>query len=148
MENYRIDKDGSIWSNLSNKYLKPQKTKNGYLRVELQGKKYLIHRLVAEKYIPNPNNLPCVNHKDFNRANNNVENLEWCSYEYNSNYSGCVEAMANSHKKPVNQFTLEGELVKTWDSAAEASRELGITGVYRGANGTRKTVGGFIWKYV
>ena len=148
MENYIINKDGSIWSNLSNKFLKPEKTANGYLRIILQGERYLIHRLVAEKYLPNPNNLPCVNHINHIRDDNRVENLEWCDYKYNNKYSNCVEAMAKSHKKQVKQLTLDGELIKIWDSAAEASKELGISGVYRGANGTRKTVGGFRWEYV
>lgn len=148
MENYIINKDGTVWSNLSNKYLKPEQLKNGYLRVELQGKKYLVHRLVADTYIPNPDNLPCVNHKDHNRANNDVSNLEWCSYEYNNSYSNCVDAMANSHKKPVKQLTKDGQLIKVWDCAADAEKALGIKHIYRGANGTRKTVGGYKWEYI
>lgn len=69
---------------------KPSKLPKGYLRVSLckngEIKYYSIHRLVAEAFIPNENNYPCVNHKDCNTSNNNVENLEWMTYEENNSY--------------------------------------------------------------
>ena len=69
---------------------KPSKLPKGYLRVSLckngEIKYYSIHRLVAEEFIPNENNYPCVNHKDCNTSNNNVENLEWMTYEENNSY--------------------------------------------------------------
>ena len=145
---YAITENGQVYSYYSKRFLKQEIAKNGYARVYLDGKHYLTHRLVAEAYIPNPENLPCVNHKNHDRADNRASNLEWCSYQYNNKYSNCIEAMAASHKKPVKQLTLGGELIKVWDSAADADKGLGITGVYRGANGTRKTVGGFRWEYV
>ena len=52
-----------------------------------------IHRLIAEAFIPNPNNLPVVNHKDENKLNSSIDNLEWCTYEYNRNYGTCIERM-------------------------------------------------------
>lgn len=74
--------------------LTPKDKGDGYLRVifsvneiSCKIKNVLVHRLVAEAFIPNPNNLPCVNHKDENKANNSVENLEWCTYSYNVRYS-------------------------------------------------------------
>ena len=78
MEDYNIKRNGTIFSEKSNKYLKPYNNKKGYLQVNIKCKSCRVHRLVAEKFIPNPNDLPCVNHKDGNRHNNNVENLEWC----------------------------------------------------------------------
>ena len=72
------------------KIFKPQTKKNGYLQIQLskngKQKHYKVHRLVALTYIANPNNYPCVNHKDENKLNNHVSNLEWCTYEYNTNY--------------------------------------------------------------
>ena len=72
------------------KILKPQTKKDGYLQIQLskngKQKHYKVHRLVALTYIANPNNYPCVNHKDENKSNNHVSNLEWCTYEYNTNY--------------------------------------------------------------
>ena len=80
---------------IKEKILKPSVGKQGYLSVVLckDGKVYgrLIHRLVAQAFIPNPDNLPCVNHKDENPQNNNVTNIEWCSYRYNNCYKGRIE---------------------------------------------------------
>lgn len=66
-------------------------------------KKISIHRLVAEKYIPNPNKFPCVNHKDKNRANNRVENLEWCNHQYNNEYS-CAKQYLIENVKTKERF--------------------------------------------
>lgn len=71
--------------------LKPYETGNGYLRVELQSKPFKLHRLVAQAFIPNPDNLPFVNHKDENPKNNMVDNLEWCDNKYNINYGTTQE---------------------------------------------------------
>lgn len=86
--NYWIDTSGNVFSVKRNKYKKTVKKDDGYIRVGLnkngKEKKYYIHRLVALTYIPNPNNLPCVNHKNCIRDDNRVENLEWCSHLYNN----------------------------------------------------------------
>lgn len=87
---YLVYEDGRIWSNKTNKFLKPAYTRAGYASVELFGyngrKRFLIHRLVANVYIPNPNHYPQINHKDENPKNNHVNNLEWCTARYNMNY--------------------------------------------------------------
>lgn len=102
----------------------------GYPQVNLykNGKAYLrrVHRLVAIAFIPNPDNLPMINHKDENPCNNVVDNLEWCDAKYNVNYGGGNEKRALSHSKPVLQYSLTGQLIKEWHSATEAARELGF----------------------
>lgn len=77
-----------------------------YLAVNLRSKKFSIHRLVATMFIPNPENLPCVNHKDENKHNNNADNLEWCTVEYNNTY-GTARQRTSETKKGVPIFTDE-----------------------------------------
>ena len=89
-EDYLISNQGTVYSLKSKKVMSPHKMKTGYLRITFSkgNKKYsfYIHRLVASAFIPNPNNLPQVNHRDENKANNSVSNLEWCDSSYNVNY--------------------------------------------------------------
>lgn len=108
-----------------------------------------IHRLVAEHFIPNPQMLPQVNHKDENKDNNCVGNLEWCTNVYNCNYGTHNERLRQSLSKRLNQYDLENNFIRTWFNSGEASNALKID---RGhivdcCNGKRKTSGGFIWKY-
>lgn len=92
-EDYYISKCGKIYSTLANKELKFDKSCNGYCKVKLMDRRLgkfitlLVHRLVAIQFIPNPNNLPEVNHKDGNKTNNSVYNLEWCTSEYNHRHA-------------------------------------------------------------
>ena len=86
---YMVSNLGRIYSTRNKKILKQNKNR-GYVSVQLckngKRKRYSIHRLVAQAFIPNPDSLPCINHKDENKANNHVDNLEWCTAEYNNNY--------------------------------------------------------------
>lgn len=89
---YTISSDGKVFSIRSGKYLKPRLSMDGYERVALcrgrsYRREYRVHRLVAEAFIDNPNNLPQVNHKDFDVRNNCLENLEWCTNKENAHYS-------------------------------------------------------------
>ena len=104
---YEIFDNGTVFSHFSNKFLKSNVSSNGYASVELfnekGSKRLLVHILVADAYIPNPDNLPCVNHKDEVCSNNNAENLEWCTHKYNSNYGTCkekIKKIASYH--PIN----------------------------------------------
>lgn len=90
---YVIFSDGRVWSKYTNKFLK-QFVVNGYLKVRIKNKLVSVHRLVAEAFIPNPNNLPQVNHKDENKLNNDVSNLEWCDAKYNSSYGTRAERLS------------------------------------------------------
>jgi hypothetical protein len=92
----------------------------GYKVVNLNGKTVLVHRLVAEAFIPNPEGLPCINHIDEIKDNNCADNLEWCDYSYNLNYNGhnaCKKIMA----------VKEDGTVEHYESLKDASDALGIT---------------------
>jgi len=91
-DKYKISSEGEVWSNYLNSYLKPCKDKKGYLVVYLSVNHTIkntkkIHRLVAEYFIPNPENLPQVNHIDGDKTNNKVSNLEWCSNKQNNEHA-------------------------------------------------------------
>lgn len=140
--------------------LKTEKNINGYLRIQLwkssEVKKVSIHRLVAQAFIPNPNNLPQVNHKDEDKTNNHVENLEWCDGKYNTNYGTAIqrntEKRLNSPKlsKPVLQIDLEtNQIISKYPSEIEAARQLNINqgGISNCCRGKCKTAYGYKWKY-
>ena len=137
--------------------LKPYKTAEGYLVVRLQTNDKpvtrKIHRLVAEAFINNPNNLPCVNHLDENRSNNTITNLEWCTVIDNNNHGTRKEKLSKISGIKVAQYDLTGKLIKIWDSLSQASQSFGtkttsnIGRVCKGKPG-RKTYRGYIWKYV
>ena len=107
---YAVTSCGKVWSYRNEKFLKPKVNNDGYLRVNLykdrKAKTYTIHRLVAEAYIPNTDNLPQINHKDENKTNNCLQNPEWCDSKYNANYGTHIEKMSNSLKKPILQYDL------------------------------------------
>ena len=120
-------------------YRKPQliKPRNHglYLSVVLSNgdrtrKCILVHRLVATAFLPNPNNLPFINHKDENGKNNYVDNLEWCTQKYNCNYGTHNARMAKTlsdtayQKRKVVQLTLDGKYIATFDSIKSASQKV------------------------
>ena len=136
------------------KILKSRKDRGGYLRVSLSKegkvKTFKVHRLVAQAFIPNPNNLPQVNHKDEDKQNNCVENLEWCNRSYNCNYGSRNERMAKSKSIPILQFSKTGEFIRKWDSAMQVERELGFNhgSISKCLKGKKyKLVGGYKWRY-
>ena len=146
---YQVTSCGKVWSYKSGKFLKPVKDKVGYSIVGLhkdgEQKKYYIHRLVAMTYIPNPDNLPQVNHKDENKENNALPNLEWCDQKYNINYGSHNKRMAKSLSKPV----FCEELNRKFDGARIAARELGLdqSHITQCCKGKQKTTGGYHWRY-
>ena len=148
------------------------KYSNGYYFVCLSKdnvqKQIMVHRLVAQAFIPNPHNYPCVNHKDENKQNNFVwvnedgtvdlekSNLEWCTHQYNDNYGSrpkrLSEKLINNNKlsKRIQQYTLEGLFIKEYPSGMDIKRKLGFdsTCISRVCNGYREQAYGYIWKYV
>lgn len=127
--------------------------KTGYVNVRLSknGKAYdrSVHRLVGIAFIPNPNNYPCINHKDGNRANNNVENLEWCTYQYNNTYNGARDRAGASSGTPVEQYTTDGVFVARYRSINFAAKTLHMSpgDLSQHLRGRQKTYAGHIWKY-
>lgn len=147
---YAITSCGKVWSYRRKKFLKPGVNKNGYLYVNLwkdgQGKMYKVHRLVAEAYLPNPENLPQVNHKDENKSNNCLQNLEWCDNKYNCNYGTRNERRSDKLKKTVIQYDLDGNFIKEWKSATDVGKEV-QGNIVKCLKGRYKTAYGYIWKY-
>ena len=153
--------------------MKLDKNKYGYLYICLfkngVKKHFRVHRLVAKTFIPNPHNLPEVNHKDENCINNfvyinedgtvNLEksNIEWCTTEYNHNYGTHNERIAASNRgkynkntsKQVFQYDLDNNLINIFPSGKEVQRQLGFdqSAISACCLGKRNTCGGFKWKY-
>ena len=146
----------SRWGNyrlLNGKLIKGYKNKNGYCLITLWNKQisktYLLHRLVAETFLSNPDNLPQINHKDENKSNNQVENLEWCTAKYNSNYGTHVERSTAPKRKTVYQYSIDGQFIREWSSSMEIQRQLSFSQAHITdcCNGKRKTAYGYKWSY-
>jgi hypothetical protein len=187
LERTIIYKDGSKHL-YKEKILKPSNDKDGYLLIGLHKDNkcqvFRVHRLVALAFIPNPENLPIINHKNEIKTDNRVENLEFCSARYNVTYNDAhikrgenlkgkfkgennpfygkhhtdesKKKIGKAHKgrispnrKPILQYTLDMVLIRDWDSATTASKELNINlgHITECCRGERNKCGGFIWKY-
>ena len=148
--NYSISEDGEI-RNSKGKIIKGEISNNGYRRVSLSNndvkhKKMSVHRLVAETYIPNPHNYPEVNHKNENKLDNHVSNLEWCSTLDNLNHSHVIEKASVAKFRTVKCVTTG----KIYNSIKEAAEELGLyhSNIVACCNGRRATCGGLEWEYL
>lgn len=133
--------------------LKPD-TARGYERVTLfrdgMRHRFQVHRLVADAFIPNPDDLPFVNHKDENKANNRVENLEWCTHLYNSNYGTRNSRISERVSRKVAQLTKDGTVVRIWDSMTEAARETGahLSEISKCCKRPEYTAAGYGWRKI
>lgn len=152
---YQVSTDGLVRTSHMGlwKILSLGRKRHGYYSVLLhkEGKRknMLVHRLVAKAFIPNPNNYPYINHKDENPSNNHVENLEWCTAEYNINYGTCKERIANSNSKPILKYDLDGNFICEYKSLAEAERIEGIdhATISLSCSGRVSYQCGYIWIY-
>lgn len=160
---YRITKSGKVYSLRQGNTLKPLSVvldSSGYPIVKLYRdgnyKTIAVHRLVADTFINNPNNLECINHKDENKQNNSVSNLEWCTKSYNNCYGnkaikiGLKLQDSNPNKKKVNQLDDNGIIINTYKSIRDAARNLGNirmdANIINGIKTHRKRYG-FYWEY-
>ena len=171
---YMINREGQVKSNLTNKILKPSRLKTSYMCVGLRkdGKSYTVrlHRLLAKAFIPNIENKPHIDHINGVREDNRLENLRWCTNKENQNFelarinnSNALKGKKQSKEsvekraktlqksigKKVNQFTLDGSFIRSFNSFNEAAR---ITGVWEASIrncciGKYQHAGGYIWKF-
>lgn len=150
----KVKNTKSSYRIIKEKILSCGKSSNGYCYIILckkqNRKPFRIHRLVAEAFIPNPNNYLEVNHKDENKLNNKADNLEWCNHKYNINYGNLIKKNAKKHKKKVMQYTKNNVFIKEYSSLKEASNKIGInsSSIIRCCKGKQKTCGGYIWRYM
>lgn len=147
---YQVSNTGRV-KNVSrnNKELRPVRYSNGYLVVNLSGQRIGVHRLVAMAFIPNPEGLPQINHKNEIKTDNRVENLEWCDSKYNNNYGLRTQKASVSRSKPVKQLSKDGKLINVYYGIHEAGRRTNIDyrHIHRAIKGERKTAGGYKWEY-
>ena len=152
--NYEVNQLGEIRHKKRQKILKPRDNNGGYQYVnfKINGKNtnFAVHRIVANAFIPNPNGYTEVNHKDYNKKNNCVDNLEWVSSSQNKQHSYLKQQNKKSRGKAVNQYTKEGIFLKTFDSVSDAAKELGccVAAISNCCLGRTKTSQGFRWSFV
>ena len=156
---YQVSNLGRVRSLGHDKYhpgrmLKPGKDRNGYLFVNLykngEPKHCSIHRLVAIAFIPNPDNLPEVNHINEKKQDCRVENLSWVSRIQNCCHGSRTQRSAEKHSKRVAQYTLDGTLVAVYPSTHEAARQTDFkqSSISACCCEKLKTYKGYIWKYI
>ena len=149
---YQVTSDGKVIS--ANGEKSTEISRRGYKRVSLwkhgKGRHFSVHRLVASAFIPNPSGFEMVNHKDGNKLNNDVSNLEWCDASHNMKHA-YKNALIDVKTTKVIQYTLNFEKVREWESIKEACETLGLNHAnvvtVCGQKTNRKQCGGFIWRY-
>lgn len=137
--------------------IKPKEHPRGYYGISLwkEGKQsqFLVHRLVAQAFIPNENDMPDINHRNENKTDNRADNLEWCDKEYNNNYGQHHEKHNSAigwYMRSVIQLSSDGETIATYPSVSEAARSIGVSAkaIRLCISGKNKKCGGYRWKYL
>ena len=151
---YSVSNFGRVKSNYANKerILKPYLNKDGYLKVDIRHGDYRksmsVHRLVAIAFIPNPDNLEQINHKDEDKTNNCIDNLGWCTIDYNCNYGTRNERKAIGCQKNIFSVDRDG-VITHYDSVLQASQILHLekTAISKVLTNKTKTAGEMLWFY-
>lgn len=172
---YLINRDGEIWSTLTNKKIKPAKHKSGYMLVGLRknniSRTCKLHRLIAKAFIPNPDNKPFIDHINGVRDDNRIENLRWCTNQENKSFplarlhnrecrigipqskealEARTKVFQDKYGKQVAQYTIDGKLIKVFQSINEASRYYKIKPsiISLCCRGENHNAGGFVWRFI
>lgn len=153
-DRYLVSNTGLVFSKISNRLLTPKIDRYGYKVVALSRngklKHITVHRLVALSFIPNLENKVTVNHKDEDKTNNRVENLEWSTVKENDNHGTRNKRMANSKKKnPIAQYDIDMNLIEIHLGIKDAQRNTGVNrnSIRDVCRGKRVSAGGYIWRY-
>jgi hypothetical protein len=149
---YRIGTDGRVWSETNDIILKQHLNDRGYVNAYLSKegkvKTLRVHRLVAEHFIPNPDNKPEVNHKDGDKTNNHVDNLEWVTRRENRQHAWNL-GLDKNVPVSVMQFTKDGAYIRSYESMTQAAKAVNgkQTSISDVCKGKQKAHKGFIWRF-
>lgn len=152
--NYEVNQFGEIRHKTRKKVLKPRSNNGGYQYVnfKINGKNinFAVHRIVANAFIPNPNGYTEINHKDYDRTNNCVDNLEWVSSSQNKQHAYLKDENKNSRGKAVVQRSKDGVYIKTFETISKAAKEMNcsVSAISNCCLGRTKTSQGFLWSFV
>ncbi len=154
--NYILYSNGKIYSVRRNKFLKPmQDNPKWYYHFILMGKKYYLHRLLAEYFIPNPSGKKYINHINGDKLDFNLQNLEWvtCSENAKHAYKNKLNYRPSNSGKAkiqISQFDISDRFMRNWDSISDAARHIKSSemGIIRAMQGKSKTCKGYKWKYL
>ena len=151
-ENYEVSNLGKVRNIKSGRVLKTSLNNNGYLRLFLcknnKRKHLYLHRIIANAFIDNPDEKPCVNHIDENKLNNDLSNLEWCTARENLIHGTRTKRAAEKCFKKVIQLDLNDNVLNEFESIKQAGQKTGALArnISSCCNGKRKSAGGFKWR--
>lgn len=157
--NYEVSDNGEVRNRITGHILKGRPTKTGYLQVSIRydnEKKFInryIHRLVAETYLSDSHTEEknSVNHKDGDKTNNNISNLEWVTCSENTQHAHDKKLIIKTSNKHIGMFDIDGHLIQDFNSVVEAYQKLGKpsrVNIDNALQGKQKTAYGYIWKYL